>query len=433
MRHLKTIPDGVFAHANPFPPGLKIRRDATAADVLVAFESFKTENDARLKEIEKRGAADPLTVEKQNRIDAFITDVQKQLDELAKRAARPGAPANGDTANQDAEAVQYRNDVHAYVRRGAEPSERLQQRASAMSVGDNSQGGYFASVEVDNEIAKLSRTASPVREIATVSQSSGIWKKRISKSNNDSGWVGEQAARAQTNGVDFHEVTITPHEIYANVYATQNLLDDATMNVDSWIAEETNDEFVKQEGTAFVTGDGIKKPLGLILPSANRTLETDSSFASHGFLGYLKTGSTSALQAAETEAADRLIAVQTQLRDQYQANARWVMNRFTLREVRKLKDENSQYIWQPGAKENVPGLILGKPYTILDDMPAIASAAVAILYGDIAKYYRIIDRIGVRILRDPYSAKPYVQFYITKRVGGSPVITEACKGLVCSA
>lgn len=429
MRHPNTIAEGQFAMANPYPANLKIRRDATAADVLTAFEAFKAENDARLKEIEKRGAADPLTVEKQNRIDTFMTDVQAQLNELAKRAARPGAPA-ADGGEQDKDAVQYRSDFHAYMRRGAE-SDRLQKRA--MSVSDNSQGGYFASVEVDTEIAKLSRTASPVREIATVSQSMGTWKKRISKSNNDSGWVGEQQSRTETQSTDFHEVTITPHEIYANVYATQNLLDDASINLDSWIAEETNAEFVKQEGAAFVTGNGIVRPFGLIPPSALRTLEDDSTFAAHGKLGFLKTGSTSALQASASEAADRIIALQMQLRDQYQANARFVMNRFTLREVRKLKDSTNQYIWQAGAQNGAPATILGKPYTILDDMPSIASAAVVMLYGDFRQYYRIVDRTGVRILRDPFSSKPYVQFYVTKRVGGAPVITEAAKGLVCSA
>jgi len=429
MRHPNTVPDGIFAHANPLPTGIKLRRDPTVADVMAAFEQFKSTNDAEIKALKDRGAADPLVTDKLNKIDAFMTDAQAQLDDLAKRQARAGAPAEGE--KQDPEAIQYRSDFHAYFRRGVE-TERLQKRA--MSVADNSQGGYFTSIEVDNEISKLARDASPVREIATVSQISGTaWKKRVSKSNNSSGWVGEQSDRPATNTNDFVEVTITPHEIYAMPQATQNLLDDATLNIDAWIAEETNAEFSRAEGEAFVIGNGLNRPQGLVPGANDITLETDTSFAAQGKVGYLKTGSTSLLGAtAGVAEADKLIDLQTQLRDQYQPNARWLMNRFTLRNVRKIKDDNDQYIWQPGLDRGSPGMILGKPYTILDHMPAIGSNNIPVMYGDFRQFYRVIDRIGVRILRDPFSLKPYVLFYTTKRVGGGRVLTEAAKALRCA-
>lgn len=412
------------------PSRLSVREAASLETIARAFEAFKTANDERLKQIEARGASDVVTREKTDRIDAALTSLQLQLDEVAKRAQRAGAAAEENKG--DPEAIAYRAEFANYFRRGAEiENGRLQKRA--MSVADNSQGGYFASVEVDTEIARLARTSSPVREIANVRTANGIWKKRVSKSNNSSGWVGEQTSRPETNPTDFAEVTITSMELYAHVYATQNLLDDASVNIEAWIAEETNAEFAVREGAAFVSGNGVTQPSGLILPAAMRTLETDTTFAAHGRLGTLRSGSATALQAGETEAADRLINLQTQLRDQYQANARWLMNRFTLRAVRRLKDENSQYIWAPGVAAATPGVILGKPYTILDDMPSIADGAVPILYGDFNRYYTIVDRLGVRILRDPYSSKPYVLFYVTKRVGAGVVITEAAKGLVTAA
>jgi HK97 family phage major capsid protein len=429
---------------NPvMPGGLRLRKEPTVADVMSAFEEFKAANDTRLDEIEKRGAADVLVEEKTKKINEAITGLQdtlnkraadreadqKRIDELEAQLKRAGAP-NADK-QESAEQRQYRADFLTFVRHGKDP-ESLQKRA--MSVGDNTQGGYLAPETVDQEIARVARQVSSVRQIARVVSINGpVWKKRISLSNNSSGWVGEQDSRPQTDPSDLREVTVQAMELYANVYATQSILDDANLNLEAWIAEETNLEFERAEGAALATGDGQNKPQGIVPAAAYITYETYgdmSTAAAQGKVGALKTGSTSALQSADTEAADRIIKLQAQLKPQYRQNARTICNRFVEAAARMIKDENSQYIWQPGMQAGAPNTLLGYPITNLDDMASFADGNVVMMFGDFRQFYTVVDRYGVRILRDPYTNKPYVLFYVTKRVGGGRVLTEAAKALV---
>ncbi len=204
--------------------------------------------------------------------------------------------------------------------------------------------------------------------------------------------------------------------------ATQTLLDDAEVNVEEWLAQEVQTVFAEQEGTAFVSGDGVNKPRGFL----DYTMVADASWT-WGNIGYIATGVDGAF--ASTDPSDELIDLIYAPKQAYRAGARWVMNRSVEGELRKFKDADGNYIWQPGIAAGQPASLMGYPITEAEDMPDIASNAYAIAFGDFTRGYLIVDRVGIRILRDPFSSKPYVLFYTTKRVGGGVQNFEAIKVL----
>jgi HK97 family phage major capsid protein len=430
MRNVLAKPVLETRETAPAPADLETR--TAIAALQTAWNQFKDAHAAEMAEVKKRGTADAVTTEKVDRINTAVGDLAKRLEDFELRAKRAGAPGAND--NEEPEAREYRADWQRYMRRG-DISERLEKRA--MSEGNNVEGGYLTAPEVDRDIAKLLRDSSPVRQVATVRQVGGaLYKRPVSKSNNSSGWVGETDARPQTNPSDLAEVSIPTHEVYANVAATQTILDDAYINLEQFIAEETYAEFEKQEGDAFINGNGTNKPRGLLALST--TIETGSTEAAQGKLGIVKSGYAGKLGGSGEASpvyndGDVFIECVARLRTAYRGNARWMMNRFTEARIRKIKDANGQYIWQPGMQAGTPSTLLGFPTTIADHMPDVADTKIPVLFGDFRRAYTIIDRIGVRILRDPFTLKPYVLFYVTKRVGGGVVISQAYKGIQTAA
>jgi HK97 family phage major capsid protein len=204
-------------------------------------------------------------------------------------------------------------------------------------------------------------------------------------------------------------------ELYAMPAATQALLDDSVVNLDQWIAEEVQQAFADQESTAFVTGNGTNKPKGFL----GYTNVADASW-SWGNIGYIATGTAAAFPASNP--SDKLIDFIYALKSGYRQNANWVLNRKTQGVIRKFKDSSGEYLWQPAATT-----LLNFPVTESEDMPDIGTDSFSIAFGDFNRGYLIVDRVGVRVLRDPYSAKPYVLFYTTKRVGGGVQNFEAIK------
>ena len=202
--------------------------------------------------------------------------------------------------------------------------------------------------------------------------------------------------------------------------ATQTLLDDSQVDIEQWLADEVQIVFAEQEGAAFVNGDGTNKPTGFL----HYTAVADASW-SWGNLGYIASGADGAF--ASSNPADALINLAYAPKQGYRANGRWVMNRKTESTVRKFKDTTGNYIWQPGLSAEQPATLFGYPVTEAEDMPDIASNSLSIAFGDFTRGYLVVDRVGVRVLRDPYSAKPYVLFYTTKRVGGGVQNFEAIK------
>ncbi len=388
-------------------------------DFLCAFDDFKQANDQRLDQIEKRMSADVLTTDKVDRINAALDTQKQNLDSLMLKANRPHLSGeNGATAITAN--TEHKSAFDAYVRKGnAGPLLALESKS--LSVGSDPDGGYLVPEQTEAEIGRLLSNASPIRAISDVRQiSASIYKKPFTTAGPATGWVGETAARPETAGPTLAELQFATMELYAMPAATQTLLDDSVVNIDQWIAEEVQAAFADQESAAFVSGDGINQPKGFLDYN-----NVDDSTWSWGNMGYTLTGTDGAFDAANP--SDVLVDTIYSLKAGYRQNAHWVMNRSTQAQIRKLKDADGNYLWQPASSMDSKATLMNFPIAESEDMPDIASNAFAAAFGNFKRGYLIVDRLGVRILRDPYSSKPYVLFYTTKRVGGGVQNFEAIK------
>lgn len=396
-----------------------MRKETKAAPVgaedalLRAFEEFKAANDARLDAIE-RGRGDVLLEEKVDRIDRALSEQKSLIERAALAGRRPGLAA-------DPVQSEHKSAWSAYLRRGDIAAlTQFEAKALAVSTNAGADGGYVAPPELDRMIESRLRQVSPMRAIATVrTTGANVFKKPISLTNAGTGWAAETGARTQTTSPTLTLLEFPTAELYANLAATQTLLDDSFVNLEEWIAGEVEEAFAGQERTAFVSGDGEDKPRGFL----DYDLVAEGSHV-WGKIGYVMTGADNSFG---TTPVDKLIDLIYAPKTQYRQNARFVMNRKTVSAVRKLKDGDDRYIWEPNDAGG--STLLGYPITEIEDMPDIATDAHAIAFGDFARGYLIVDRAGVRVLRDPYSAKPYVLFYVTKRVGGGVQNFDAIKTL----
>ncbi len=262
-----------------------------------------------------------------------------------------------------------------------------------------------------------------MRSLATVrSVGAATFRKPVSTALAVSGWVAETAARPETTPATLALLTFASGELYASPSATQDILDDAYINLDDWLASEIEDTFAGQETTAFVSGDGTNKPQGFL----SYTMAADAS-ATWGQISYIASGAAG--DFAATNPVDALIDLIYAPKAIYRPNAHFVMNRRTAGKIRKFKDADGNYIWQPATSAGQLPLLLGYPVQEIEDMPDVAANSYSIAFGDFAKGYLIVDRAGISVLRDPYSAKPYVLFYTTKRVGGGVQNFDAIKTL----
>lgn len=392
-------------------------------DLRYTLEAYRAANDERLAELETRMGGDVVTSEKLVRLDGALDETRRRLDRLALDARRP---ALGAGEERDPAVAEHKAAFASYIRHG-EAGGLKQLEGKALSAGSGPDGGYLAPSTVESEILRRLSAVSPVRSLATVRTiSSGTYKKAFSTTGPASGWVAESAARPQTGTPALAELSFPAMELYAMPAATQTLLDDAIVDIDQWIAEEVESAFAEQEGAAFVSGDGVDKPKGFL---AYPTV-ADASW-SWGNIGTLKTGVAGAFAASNP--SDILVDLVYALKAGYRQNAAFLMNRRTQATVRKFKDANGQYLWQPPASAGAPATLLGFPLVEAEDMPNVATDSVSIAFGDFRRGYLVVDRAGVRILRDPYSAKPHVLFYTTKRVGGGVQDFAAIKGLRFSA
>ena len=383
------------------------------AQFMGAFEEFKRTNDGRLAELEKRGSADVLTEQKLERLNQVLDDAKAALDRASLERARPRLEGGRPDAGEE-----YKEAFAAYVKRGEE---------KALSVGSNPDGGYLVPSETDAQISQLMAALSPIRAIAMVRTiSTGSYRKPVTKTGPVAGWVAETAARPETDSQVIDALTFPAAELYAMPAATSAFLDDAAVDVGQWIAEEVNAAFAQQEGIAFVTGNGTNKPKGFLA----ETTVAESSWA-WGKLGYVATGNAGALPASDP--SDVLVDLVYALKAGYRQNASWVMNRKTQGAIRKLKDDGGTYLWQPAATADGKATLMGFDLVEAEAMPDIGANSLSIAFGDFRRGYLVVDRQGVNVLRDPYSAKPYVLFYTTKRVGGGVQNYDAIKLLKFAA
>lgn len=391
-----------------------------------AFDAFKAENDARLKEIEKKGAADPLLTEKVDKINADIAQIsalKKQLDTLETAVAQGQFPGGGKN-ELDRVKAQHKDAFAKFFRKGAEGGLRDLEVQAGLSTLSDPDGGFLVPEDYEQAIDRVALSVSAMRRLATVRTiGTDTYKKLVNQGGASSGWVGEKGARAETNTPTLTEIAINTKEIYAMPAATQTLLDDSRVDIAGWLADEVSIEFSEQESEAFINGNGVEQPKGI----AAYAMAANSSYV-WGKVGYITSGNASLVNDL-----DKLIDLQHALKPVYRNGAAWLMNDATLATIRKMKDGDGNYIWVPGLKDGAPDTLLGKPVEIDDNVDDIGAGKYPIFFANFKRAYLIIDRQGVRVLRDPYTSKPYVLFYTTKRVGGGIVMYEAIKALKVSA
>ena len=401
---------------------------AAMHEMMAAFEAFKGANDARLDEIERKTSADTLLEEKVARIDQAVSSAQARLDRVVSEARRPelgGSPSVPvvGRATSPGQGEETKAAFDGYLKTGA--SFGLELKAGLSSASNSA--GYVVPEQTERAIERRLMAGSPMREIASVrTVGAGVFRKPVSTAGLAAGWVAETAARPETDPATLALLEFPSADLYASPAATQNLLDDALIDLDEWLASEVEDAFAAQETSAFVTGDGINKPKGFL--SYDIVAEADHGW---GEIGYVASGAVGAFAPASP--TDRLIDLVYAPKARYRPNGRFVMNRKTVSAVRKFKDSDGGYIWQPAQRPGETASLLGYAVTEIETMPDIGADAAAIAFGDFQRGYLIVDRAGVRVLRDPYSAKPYVLFYTTKRVGGGVQNFDAIKVMKFSA
>jgi HK97 family phage major capsid protein len=385
----------------------------THGEMMRAFEAFKEANDERL---EKR-ASDVVLEDKLARINQTIDAQARKLDDIALKSARP---AIGFDRGRGQGSPEHKAAFESYMRSGEANGLRALEM-KALSVGSSADGGYLVPPEVETQIGQRLTAISPIRAIAGQRTISGnVYKKPFMTTGPAVGWVGETDARPQTASPTLDELSFPAMELYAMPAATAMLLEDAAVNIDQWLAQEVEQVFAAQEGAAFVTGDGNNKPKGFL---AYATVAQASW--SWGNIGYVASGAAGAFPASDP--SDVLIDLVYAMKSAYRQTGVFVMNRKTQSVIRKFKDSTGNYLWQPPAVANGRASLMSFPVVEAEDMPDIAANSLSIAFGDFNRGYLVVDRAGVTVLRDPYTAKPYVLFYTTKRVGGGVQDFDAIK------
>jgi HK97 family phage major capsid protein len=367
--------------------------NTTLNDIQTAFTELKSTNEAKLADMATKGSVDTL-------IESKMASINDTINELQRKIARPTFGSEVPV-----EETEHKTAWARWARKGAgeDELEGLERKAVTISGTDASglaTGGYLMPKTVEAGIYKALETLSPIRAEATVINiASDDYRFLMGNGTFESGWVGEVDPRPETATNTLGEVKVPMGEIYANPHASQRALDDAAFNLDAYMVDETSRAFAKKENAAFVNGDGVNKPQGILtttgLASVNTGVATGLPTSGDAYLKLIYT-----LPAA------------------YRAGAKFVMASASQLSVRTLKDTTGNYLWQPSLVAGVPQTLAGYDIVEIEDMDAVSAGKLPVVFGNIKLGYLIADRIGIRTLRDPYSKKPYVGFYSTKRVGG---------------
>lgn len=361
-------------------------------------------------------------------LNGTMNSLEAAINDHANKIAAGQMGGNGNVAPSDPE---YTNAFASFMRtESREDHAKLaaaqkQGVRAAMSEGVPADGGLLTPIEWDRTISGRLKLITPMRQESTViSISKAGFTKLFTDRSVGSGWVGETASRPATATPQFTALPFGLGQLYANAAASQDVLDDAEIDLENWLTGEIETEFSRQEGIAFVAGDGVNKPYGL-LPHV--TGQAQAARHPWGAIESLTSG------AATAFTTDKVIDTVYKLPAIYTPNAKFFLNRTSLGAIRKLKDGQGNYIWQPTFIAGQPSTLAGYPVVDMPDMPNVAANAIAALFGDMRETYLIIDRIGFRILRDPFTNKPYVCFYCTKRVGGGVKNPDSMKAIVIGA
>lgn len=408
-----------------------------------AFNEFKQVNDEALK----KNTTDLGDVrEKYAKLNDAMDLAQKELDKISKSLAasvRHGLGGDADKEQKDLETFNalrtsrkeapvsidemraYNKQFGQFMRRGIGDTWGDVERKT-MSVGSDPDGGYFVTPDLSGRIISRIYETSEMRSISSVqSIASDALEGVIDREEVGFGWVGETQARPATSTPTTGKWRIPVFEMYAMPEATQQLLDDTGVNVEAWLAGKVADKFTRVENAAFVNGNGVSQPRGILTYAF--AAQADGTRADQTF-EFVATGTSGGFGTAPN-GSDKLVDLVHKLKTAYRRNARWVMSRATVGEVRKLKDADGNYLWLPNMTANQPASLLGYAVSEFEDFPAIGADSYSIGFGDFREAYQIVDRQGIRTLRDPYTNKPFIRFYTTRRVGGGALQFDCVKFL----
>lgn len=392
-----------------------------------AFAKFKKANDERLEALEAKGHTDPLLEEKVDKANAEITRLQDEMSELEKKLRRgPSGPGDGAGEDQIAHKDAFFGKT-GFIRKGREDGLKELER-KALNVTTPEDGGFAVPEEGDRTILALMKDLSPMRGVCKViTVGSPDYKRLVNVGGAGSGWVGEEDARPATDTPTLKQIAAVMGQIYANPQASQDSLDDIYYDVEGWLLGELAETFNEKEAAAFVSGNGVNKPKGFLDYAQASTADASRAF---GTIQYVASGTSGAFKTASASVspADDLITMIHAMKKALRAGASWMINSLTVAAIRKWKSYGTgEYIWSPGMQGGQPQSILGYPVVENEDMPDIGAGTTPVAFGNWSRAYTIVDRMGVRMLRDPYTNKPFVGFYTTKRVGGMLEDSQAIK------
>jgi HK97 family phage major capsid protein len=358
-----------------------------------------------------------------DRYDRRQTEIENSIDEVVRALAAIRIGGGGDAA--PTETSKALNAFGEFVKTGKPDAMHALMPRADMTSDSDPNGGYTVPREVGSTIIRRQLEFSPMRRLASVVQTrSDIFEQLMQATGGTAAWAGEREARPKTDGATLRALQFPAHEIYANPSVSQKLLDDSAFDIANFVTATIAEDLDLKEGAAFISGDGVNKPRGF-LSYGTPVTTVDATRAFH-VLQYVPSGVAAALSDATHNGGDALIDMVYSLRAGYRRNARWLMNSKTAGVVRRLKtsDDLKQYLW---VNSIAPGQLLGYPVEFDENMPDINVDTFPIAFGDFQRGYLINDRIGVRILRDPFTNKPFVMFYTTKRVGGGLLDSNAIK------
>jgi len=391
-----------------------------------AFEDFKRINEARLEKMEKgQGGADELKASMENAF-ADMADQKNIIEALEAKMKRPLIGGDGKPFDEATE--EHKKAFGGYLRKGVEYDKSID--AKALNISAGADGGFAVPKVIDGMIDSLAVNISPIRQIASVQQiSTSDFHKLINLRGATSGWVGEQAARTETASPTLVDIQPPMGELYASPRATQQMLDDVLFSAEEWLASEVATEFARAEGAAFVTGTGVNQPKGFLAGATAATADATRAF---GTLEHVGTGAAGAFKtlSSTVNPVDDLYVLVGKLKAAYRAGAVFVMNKNTLFAVAAMKTYQGTYVFSLSTTPGVPSTVLGYPVYEAEDMPDYTTSGnLGVAFGNFKLGYLIVDRMGTRVIRDPFSAKPYIIFYTTKRLGGALTNSEAIKVL----
>lgn len=426
----------------------------TLEDQGKAFEAFKKANDALVAAKAEGKAVGDLTaqVETLSKELDKLSEMKAAIEEIQKKANRPQSDAEVKSAADFAQEVKGFNitlraeyqakgkafpgemSPEAYtqyksgffkIAAGVSVDDLSADERKAMSAGSDPDGGYLLPNATQGSVLGKIYEQSVMRQIATVqSISTNDIEGLLDNDEASAGWVAELGSRSDTSTPTVGKWKIEAHEMYAMPKASQKILDDAATDVEAWLAGKVADKFARVEGSAFWEGTGVGQPKGL---AAYTTAATADSSRAWGTFEHVVTGANGTFHTTQFDPVVSLVGA---LKDQYLTNAQFVMRRSVRTAARLLKESTTnRYLWEPGMQVGAPERLMGYPCRVDEYMPALTTGSLSLAFGDFRQAYLIVDRMGMRTLRDPYTAKPYVVFYTTKRTGGGAQNTEAVKFL----